>query len=107
MLPKKKRITKEIFQDILKKGTTISSPFFIFKYIKKENKGIFAFVVSKKLVKTATKRNFLRRSGYNILRLYSLNSYAGIFFYKKEGLNRTKPEIKEDIEFLLKKANFI
>jgi len=106
MLPKKKRITKDIFQTILKKGNIVSGSFFLFRYIK-ETSPKYAFVVSKKIAKTAIKRNSLRRKGYNVLRLYDLKSCAGIFFYKKEALSASVVEIKEEINSILKKAKII
>lgn len=106
MLPKKKRITKDIFQTVLRKGNIVSGSFFLFRYIK-ETSPQYAFVVSKKIVKTAIKRNSLRRRGYNILRQYNLKNCAGIFFYKKEALHVSLNELKKDIEFILEKINLI
>lgn len=106
MFPKKKRVTKNTFQTIIKKGGIASGSFFILHYLKKDTPE-YAFVVPKKIAKTAVKRNSLRRKGYNILRLYNLKHFAGIFFYKKEALNASFAEIKEDIDFLLKKAKII
>ena len=106
MLPKKKRVTKEIFQTIMEKGNIVSGSFFVFRYIKQDVPQ-YAFVAPKKVAKTAVRRNSLRRSGYNILRLYNLKSNAGIFFYKKEALNSDNIEIKKDIDFILKKARII
>ncbi len=106
MLPKKKRITKDIFQTILKKGNIVSGSFFLFRYIK-ESYPRYAFVVSKKIAKNATKRNSLRRKGYNILRQYKLKNCAGIFFYKKEALDVSVNELKKDIEFILEKIKLI
>jgi len=90
----------------MKKGGIISGSFFILHYLK-QNSPEYAFVVSKKIAKTAVKRNSLRRKGYNILRSYGLKSFAGIFFYKKEALTASPLEIKKDIDFLLKKAKII
>ena len=106
MLPKKKRVTKEIFQTIMEKGNVVSGSFFILHYLKQDSPK-YAFVVSKKIAKTAVKRNSLRRKGYNVLRLYDLKSFAGIFFYKKEALNISPAEIEKDIDFLLKRAKII
>lgn len=106
MLPKKKRITKDIFQTILKKGNIVSGSFFLFRYIKGSYPQ-YVFVVSKKITKTAIKRNSLRRRGYNILRQYNLKNCAGIFFYKKEAINIPVNELKKDIEFILEKIKLI
>lgn len=106
MLPKKKRVTKDIFQNIMDKGNVISGSFFVLRYIKQELPQ-YAVVAPKKIAKTATKRNSLRRKGYNILRLYDIKSCAGIFFYKKEALTASPFEIRGDIEYILKKARII
>ena len=106
MLSKNKRVTKDIFQTILKKGNIISGSFFLFRYIPFERPA-YAFVVSKKIAKTAIKRNSLRRAGYNILRNYKLKSASGLFFYKKEALTTPQIELKKDIENILTKANFL
>lgn len=106
MLPKKKRVTKNTFQTIMGKGSIISGSFFVLHCLKQDFPE-YAFVVPKKIAKTVVKRNSLRRKGYNILRLYDLKSFAGIFFYKKEALNASLTEIEKDIDFLLKKAKII
>ncbi len=106
MLPKKKRVTKDIFQAVMDKGTIIYGSFFLFRYINSDLPQI-AFVAPKKIAKTATKRNSLRRKGYNIVRLYDLKHKTGIFFYKKEALSASILEIKNDIDLILKKAKII
>lgn len=106
MLPKKKRVTKEIFQTIMEKGNIIPGSFFVFRYIKQDQPQ-YAFVAPKKIAKGAVERNSLRRAGYNILRLYNLKTNAGIFFYKKEALSVDNDKIRKDIEFIIKKAGII
>ena len=106
MLPKKKRVTKSTFQTIMGKGGVVSGSFFVLHYIK-QNIPQYAFVVPKKIAKTAVKRNSLRRMGYNILRSYNITSCAGIFFFKKEALIAPIFEIKKDVDFILKKAKII
>jgi ribonuclease P protein component len=106
MLPKKKRVTKDTFQVIMTKGSPSYGSFFVFRYIKQE-KPLYAFVVPKKIVKSAVKRNSLRRRGYNILKGYPLLSNIGIFFYKKEALSASLDDIKKDIDSILKKTKSI
>ena len=106
MLSKTKRVTKDIFQTIIKKGNIVSGSFFLFRYIKKETPH-YSFVVSKKIAHNATKRNSLRRAGYNILKKYELKPCAGIFFYKKEAINIKTEFLKEDIDNILKKTKNI
>lgn len=102
MLPKRKRVTKEVFQGIMKTGRTTSSPLFVFRYISSSTPQ-YAFVAPKSIAKNAISRNKLRRQGYNTLRLYKLKPYAGIFFYKKGAQNSTPQEIKESISTILSK----
>lgn len=88
------------------KGSIASGSFFVFRYLKQEAPQ-YAFVVSKKIAKTAVKRNSMRRRGYNILRLYGLKSHAGIFFYKKEAISASPAQLREDIDYILKKLKII
>ena len=106
MLPKKRRVTKELFQKIMKIGGTLSSPFFVLRYIQ-EDKPQYAFVAPKSMAKRAVDRNTFRRTGYRALSSYQLNNGTGIFFYKKAGKEASFTEIKDDIGILLKKAHFI
>lgn len=106
MLLKKNRVTKDTFNVIMNKGSVVYGSFFVFRYIKQENPQ-YVFVVSKKIAKTAVKRNSFRRKGYNIIKPYGLKNYAGIFFFKKEGLLANIDELRKDIDFLLKKAKII
>ncbi len=106
MLPKRKRVTTNTFKSILDKGSVVYGSFFIFRYIKQEKPG-YAFVVSKKLAKTAVKRNSFRRKGYNIIRKYPIKSNIGAFFYKKEGLAASIGELEVDIKEILTKTGAI
>ena len=106
MLPKRKRVTTNTFKSILDKGSVVYGSFFIFRYIKQEKPG-YAFVVSKKLAKTAVKRNSFRRKGYNIIRKYPIKSNIGAFFYKKEGLAASIGELEVDINEILTKTGAI
>ncbi len=102
MLPKNKRVNKELFRLIIKQGKTISSSIFLFRYIP-QNKPQYAFVAPKSIAKKAVDRNYLRRQGYNALYLYPLKLYAGIFFYKKKVKEASFKEIKNEIKSILEK----
>ncbi len=102
MLSNKKRVRKELFQDILKIGRTIPSPLFVFRYIPQKPPQ-YAFVVPKTVAKRAVDRNKLRRQGYNILRLTTLPSVVGVFFYKKPAKTAKNVDIKGDILTILNK----
>lgn len=87
----------------MEKGSIVSGSFFLLRYIKQDNPQ-YAFVAPKKIAKTAVKRNYLRRKGYNMLRLYGLKSGAGIFFYKKEALSASTQDLRKDLDLVIKKA---
>lgn len=56
------RLPKEGVEQVLRKGGVIHSPFFSIKFVKQHLKVLrFAFVVSKKLEKTAVRRNYIKR----------------------------------------------
>ncbi len=102
MLPKKKRITKAIFEVLMKEKRVISTSLFLF-YSKKSDTPQYAFVAPKAIFKKATKRNKFRRLGYNILRSIPPKNQIGIFIYKKQAILATKEEVKKDIIYLLNK----
>ena len=70
----------------------------------------FSFVVSKKAVKTAVKRNIVKRRGYHVLRdIFDefKKPYRGIFFAKKGAGALSFSEFQSEILSLLKKARII
>lgn len=104
MFSKKKRVTKELFQAIMKQGKILSGSLFVFRYIEQNNPQ-YAFVAPKSVAKQAVDRNRLRRLGFNGLKVLPINSCAGIFFYKKEAKTASFKEIKDDIKSILDRAH--
>ncbi len=102
MISKKKRVTKELFLSVLKNGKILSSPLFLLRYTP-SLESLCAVVVPKSLVKRAVKRNSLRRKGYNAIRILTLPPATLLFFYKKEGINASSEEIRQDLEMLISK----
>ena len=103
MLPKKKRVTKEIFQNVMKNGKMISGSLFVLRYIPSKSPQ-FAFIAPKIVAKQAVSRNKLRRQGYNsISKTAKIPNIIGLFFYKKEAKNAKFGEIKGGINTLLSK----
>lgn len=103
MIPKKKRMTKDVFLSVMKEGKILSSPLFLLRFF---NYGgpKYACVVPKSVEKMATKRNSLRRKGYNALRVAQpLPHFTGIFFFKKGSEKANPLEIKDQIQGLLNK----
>ncbi len=87
----------------MKNGKIFHSPFFVFYYYNSPTPQ-YSFVVPKKILNRAVKRNQYRRNGYNILRsLKNIKTGSGIFFFKKEALKVINSKLKNDIEILLKK----
>ena len=87
MLPKKNRVDKKGINLIFKKGSFITSPNFIFKYLKMNSGGKrVSFIAPKNIAKLAVKRNFLRRKGYYVLKKYIYQfppGILGVFVFKK------------------------
>lgn len=106
MLPKKNRVTKELFQILMKEGKVLSGPFFLFRYIPSIEPH-YAFVAPKSAARGAVLRNRLRRVGYTSLSSFPITSGSGIFFYKKEGIKANSQEIKQGIGDLLKKSKIL
>lgn len=106
MIPKKKRLTKEFFQILMKEGKTFSSPFFLFYFLKDKSFG-FSFVAPKKSFKTAVLRNKYKRLGYNMIRPILPKKGSGIFVYKKTAITQNTKILKDDIYFILNKTNLL
>ncbi len=70
MLPKKRRIQRKEFENILKYGQRFNSShlgIFLVKQELKESLSRFAVSVPKKVFKLATDRNKFRRRGYSVI----------------------------------------
>jgi len=106
MLPKKKRVTKNVFQSIIKERKTLSTTLFLFHF-KKNDTPQYAFVAPKNIFKKAVERNKYRRIGYNVLIKIPPINGSGIFVYKKPAYTTNQKETREDIVYILKKAGVI
>jgi ribonuclease P protein component len=112
VFPKKNRITKKVFDELMKNGRVFHSLGFSFRFMKKEGTvPRFSFVVSKKVAKNAVDRNVAKRKGYHALRelvfplkIHEMNGLVGAFFFKKEGKNMGFEGIKREIRELLVKS---
>ena len=102
MLASKLRISKSEFKT-LGRGYGYHSPFFtLFVYKNINNKSQFSFLCSKKVSKTAVRRNLLRRRGYNAIKkkVDSIKSgFYCVFTYKKEAVDEIRYEADENSEF--------
>ncbi len=124
MLPKRNRISRSLFANVLKNGSFSHSSSFSFRLlISQVGLPKFSFVVSKKVSKSAVVRNTLRRRGYSIVRavlgknLLQVNvdkdvkklnqNILGVFFLKKGAEKLDFQTFQEEIILLLKKARII
>lgn len=120
MISKKSRVNKKDFEEIFKTGKFLNSINFTFRFLISHHKlptpARVSFVVPKNIVKTAVKRNFLRRRGYSVLskKLGSFPSgFSGVFLFTKKGVEifSKKPSkdfnplsaMEDEIGFFLKK----
>ena len=79
--------TKQLFENILKKGKAYRSQHLLLKTLEIKNikKSQFYFVVSGKIIKKAIKRNLFKRQGRHITRcVKTKNCCIAVFLQKKE-----------------------
>ena len=107
MLPKKNRTDKKTVENIFKYGNFINSAILSFKFAKSggaEQK--ISFIVPKSVSKLATKRNLLRRRGYEALSkiLPSLPAgISGVLIFKK--YEQDIPTLSGEIKSLFNKMH--
>jgi ribonuclease P protein component len=112
MLPKDKRIDKEIFNEVFKKGSFLRGHFLSFRFLKlnSNEKSRFAVVTPSSVAKKATERSYGRRKGYKVLSdIYSMikPGFLGIFILNKEGIDQKYDDLRVDIENILKKSGIL
>ena len=113
MLSSKNRIQKTLFEKISQNGSLKQSKFFSAKCFRLEktlNEKRFSIVISKKVLKTATDRNLLKRRVYSILRgfLSKITPAVSIVFYPKKGIETVLySDLKKEIEGFLKGVGVI
>lgn len=112
MLPRKRKVGIELFPLVLKKGKTVSSEHFSFKFtpISGIQESKFSFVVSGKISKKATERNLLKRRGYAMIKkIPALKKIplAGVFFAKQGATKLSYGVFKKEVDELLTKAHII
>ena len=110
MIEKSRRVTRKIFNEVLKTGKIYNQPFSSLYIILSQNKSRIACVVPKKIERSAAVRNKLRRRGYHVLYklLKSSNKpFLGILFIKNGAKKLPYKLFEKDIEDLLKKASVV
>lgn len=103
MLPKKKRLTKAVFSDIVKEGRNIHSTNVWFKFKKIKGSGLFSASVPKKIAKTAVLRNKIRRRIYAVIE--EKPDLQGVLFAKSDLSKVSFEELKNEVASLLDKAS--
>jgi len=108
-LPRKNRIiSKNDFQDIFKKGRTVSGSFFFIKYTA-SNLGLWhwAIVVPVNVSKKSTERNRVKRKISECLaRIKDLSgSFDAVVVASHAILDKSFEEIKSDLEKTIKKVS--
>ncbi len=111
MLPKNKRVSKEVFYCVLKNSKTFHSNNITLRVLKSShNITKFSFIVSRKVSSKAPKRNLLRRRGSSVVAKLDKkikNGFICIFYIKKGAVIISYSKIEEEIVFLIKKANIM
>ena len=111
MFKKSRRVQKQLFPHILKKGKVYYSKHFTFRIVQKQGnrEEKVSFVVSKKVERSAVRRNQLKRRFYHALKenLVVLSSFIGVFFVKKGVRLLLFSEMKEELKSLLLSAQLL
>jgi len=112
MLERTRRVTKIMFDDVLKNGVSSHSPSFSFKILRKtaQIESRFSVVVSKKVAKSAVKRNRLRRIVQAIVRVLYSRTVGGnncLVFIKKDISQIKNENLKSELEGSLIRAGVI
>jgi ribonuclease P protein component len=106
MISKNRRVTKGLFDSVIKEGYVIHSPLFTLRYKAFSEKDTYklAFVAPKSIAKLANKRNTLRRQGYRAISDINVKKgFIYIVFYKKQVKEATYQQIKDDLSSLFLK----
>ncbi|MEI6296760.1 MAG: ribonuclease P protein component [bacterium] len=107
MLDKTRRIKKEYFEELLKKGKSAFSPLLSVKYLSnRQGKSIFGFVISSKVAKKATERNLFKRRCRHIIKknLPLIKDGLTLSFFAKPGVTKLSfAELENEITLLLRR----
>lgn len=111
MLKKKNRVNKHLFTDVIKGGTVYYSQNLSLRVIKtQDSKPKFSVYAPKKELKSAVKRNLLRRRAQAVLHkiLTKVDQKINcVILLKKGALDIPFPKLEDEIIFLLKKARIL
>lgn len=105
MLPRTKRLNRELFGEINKGSKRIDTPLFLLKarFLGTDEPARFSCVVSKKVSKSAVSRNRLRRVFYEAIRKSSVGSLKGaffVFYLKSPSLRAEQKDFETEIKLI-------
>lgn len=103
MISKDRRVTKGLFDSVIKEGSVQHSPLFTLRYKAFSGNSDYklACVAPKSIARLASKRNSLRRQGYRAISGINVKKgFIYIVFYKKQAKEATFEQIKEDLSTL-------
>lgn len=101
MIPRTKRVSKEIFSKTFKKSKFFTTPYFSFKVTQDTSTPRFSCVVSKSITKQATSRNTIRRRWYSVFSKLPITKGTYLIFLKKEAVPLSYTQIQKALEALI------
>ncbi|MDD4989174.1 MAG: ribonuclease P protein component [Candidatus Pacebacteria bacterium] len=112
MLTRKRRISRVLFPEIIKKGMWYHSPHLTLRVLSSlsQKQSHFAVSVSKKVAKKAVQRNLLKRRLISVVEMVLKKTDSrsnGIFFFKKGGGEISFDVLKNECLFLLEKSKIV
>ena len=113
MLPKQKRLNKDLFLEIMASGRTFHAAFFSVKAIKTDttlSPSRIGISASKKIFKTAVERNKVRRRLYSVVKELIpefSGSFSMIIMAKEPCLTEKLPELRVTLRSLFVKSTII
>jgi len=112
MIPSAQKVSQELFKSMLVKGRRYTSASFsaTFSSGDKTEKPKFSVVVSKKIDKSAVKRNFMKRILYSLVRRFIKNVQPGTvcaIFLKKKLEKKDIDLVAVEIETFLNKSHLL
>ncbi len=111
MLPSSRRVSRILFEKVMREGRVHHASSFSLRIGLHANQpSRFSFVVSKKIDKRATKRNSLRRKGYNAVSKvleFAKPGFAILVFMKKGAEVLSQDTLTAELRDVLSKAGVI
>ena len=110
MLPRSQRLSGEQLDSVMEKGRVAHSSLFLVRFLIGQTNTRIAVIASKKIAKTATVRNAIRRSTYRAIGSTLSKIIQGThvaLFAKKVVSQIPRAEIETDLENLFVKAKIV